>query len=102
MWQRSMIRIIKVRRFRSIRAREILTERSVKIVSTKSLIRTRSLFASKRYMPYFVEGGAPERGDPREEGLATLPTTPSPLGGSVIEVSDLAVSWNVVAVGAQW
>ena len=29
-------------------------------------------------------------------GLATLPTTSSPLGSLVIEVSDLAVSWNVV------
>ena len=45
------------------------------------------------------EGGAPEG------GLATLPTTPPPLvGGSAREVSDLAVSLNVVGVGvgAQW
>ena len=49
-----------------------------------------------------IEGGAPERADPDERGLATLPTTPSPLSGSVIEVSDLAVSWNIVGVGAQW
>ena len=34
-------------------------------------------------------------------GLETLPTTPSARGGSVIEVSDVAVSWNVVGVGAQ-
>ena len=58
------------------------------------------------------EGGAPERGDPPpppppppKGGLATLPTTPPPLvGGSAREVSDLAVSLNVVGVGvgAQW
>ena len=34
-------------------------------------------------------------------GLATLLTTPSPLVGSVREVSDLTVSWNVVGVGTQ-
>ena len=52
------------------------------------------------------EGGAPERGNPPpppKSGLATLPTTPSPLFGSLArEVSDLAVSLNITGVGAQW
>ena len=51
------------------------------------------------------EGRAPERGDPPEGVLATLPTTPPPLvGGSAREVSDLAISLNFVGVGvgAQW
>ena len=51
-----------------------------------------------------VKGGA---ATPPKGGLATLPTTPPPLvGGSAREVSDLAVSLNVVGVGvgvgAQW
>ena len=42
-----------------------------------------------------LKGATPPKG-----GLATLPTTPPPLvGGSVREVSDLAVSLNVVGVG---
>ena len=47
-----------------------------------------------------LKGATPPKG-----GLATLPTTPPPLvGGSATEVSDLAVSLNVVGVGvgAQW
>ena len=45
-----------------------------------------------------LKGATPPKG-----GLATLPTTPPPLvSGSVREVSDLAVSLNVVGVGAQW
>ena len=47
-----------------------------------------------------LKGATPPKG-----GLATLPTTPPPLvGGSAREVSDLAVSLNVVGVGvgAQW
>ena len=46
-----------------------------------------------------------ERAEPPKGGLVTLPTTPPPLvGGSAREVSDLAVSLNVVGVGvgAQW
>ena len=56
------------------------------------------------------EGGGraepPKGATPPPKGrLATLPTTPPPLvGGSAREVSDLAVSLNVVGVGvgAQW
>ena len=47
-----------------------------------------------------LKGATPPKG-----ALATLPTTPPPLvGGSATEVSDLAVSLNVVGVGveAQW
>ena len=47
-----------------------------------------------------LKGATPPKG-----GLATLPTTPPPLvGSSAREVSDLAVSLNVVGVGvgAQW
>ena len=40
-------------------------------------------------------GGAPK------VGLAMLPTTLPLIGGSVREVSDLAVSWNIVGVGEQ-
>ena len=45
------------------------------------------------------EGGAPKRGDSLKGGLVTLPTTLPPLVGSAREVSDLAVSLNVVGVG---
>ena len=49
-----------------------------------------------------LKGATPPKG-----GLATLPTTPPPLvGSSAREVSDVAVSLNVigvgVGVGAQW
>ena len=47
-----------------------------------------------------LKGATPPKG-----GLATLPTTPPPLvGGSAREVSDLAVSLNVVGVevGGHW
>ena len=47
-----------------------------------------------------LKGATPPKG-----GLAVLLTTPPPLvGGSAREVSDLAVSLNVVGVGvgAQW
>ena len=38
-------------------------------------------------------------GDPPKGDLATLPTTPPPLVGSLVrEVSDLAISLNVVGV----
>ena len=50
-------------------------------------------------------GGAPERGNPPEVGVVTLPTTLLPLVGSLArEVSDLAVFLNVIGVevGAQW
>ena len=63
------------------------------------------MIAFRNSLVVLGEGGAPERGDPPEGGLATLPTTPPPLvGGSAREVSDLAVFLNVVGVGvgAQW
>ena len=60
----------------------------------------------KQNVQHLGEGEAPERGDrPPEGGLATLPTTTPPLvGGSAREVSDLAVSLNVIGVGVgeQW
>ena len=55
---------------------------------------------------YVCEVAEPLKGaTPPKGGFATLPTTPPPpVGGSAREVSDLAVSLNVVGVGvgAQW
>ena len=67
-----------------------------------------SPFTLRRLRPQ--RGQAPERGDfggggGGGGGLATLPTTLPPLaGGSAREVSDLAVSLNVIGVevGVQW
>ena len=61
------------------------------------VIRSRRRRWMERAEP--LKGATPPKG-----GLATLPTTPPPLGGSAREVSDLAVSLNVVGVGvgAQW
>ena len=58
-----------------------------------------------RWSVSYVEGGALKGATPPKGGFATLPTTPPPLvGGSAREVSDPAVSLNVVGVGlgAQW
>ena len=66
-----------------------------------------SITSIRRFFKCIVKGRAePLKGaTPPKGGLATLPTTPPPLvGGSAREVSDLAVSLNVVGVGvgAQW